>query len=112
MIKNETIVSERKCAPEAILAIEMIAPNEMAATSAILRRRPNAYTSAIEKKPAAASPDEKEQFLRHSVLIAKAVVKLFPPPNSTTSLGRARPKLSLRARLTIRPAPTTRTIST
>jgi hypothetical protein len=42
MMKNETIVSDRKCAPAAILATDTTLPNRTAATKTTRRRRPNA----------------------------------------------------------------------
>src|SRR5687768_18334278 len=94
MTKNETTLSEKKCAPVATLEEDTTTPYDTAATSTA-RFLPNASARAIAKKAPAPSPDENEQLSSHSWLMTNAGVKCFEPPNSSTSLGLARPKSSL-----------------
>src|SRR5689334_3919247 len=106
-MKKDTTVSEKKWAPEAILETETRIPNPMAAAATRRFRLASGMTASAKKAPAA-SPDENEQLRLHPSVTTKAGVNCCAPPNSAMSLGLARPKLSLSARLTIRPQPTIR----
>jgi len=91
MTKKDTTVSEKKCAPLAILDNDTATPKPTAAT-AITRRLLSPIANAMKKNAPAASPDEKEQLLLHWSETTKAGVNRREPPNSCRSLGRARPK--------------------
>src|SRR5262245_13299565 len=111
MMKNDVAVSEKKCAPDEIRAIDTSTPSA-SATANTRRRWLRASASAIEKNAPAASPEENEQLVSHSRLKVKGGVKCCVPPNSTLLRGRARPKLSLSVKFTIRPGPITSTSNT
>src|SRR5690606_33808662 len=103
-----TTVSEMKRAPVAILENDTATPNATAATP-IARLLLTAIVNARKNKAPAASPDENEQFLTQPSVTTKAGVNCRDPPNSCTSRGRTRPKLSLSVVLTSRPAPRIKT---